>query len=77
MANAKKCDRCGKYYTDKDKKFTINGYSIYSIGLRTKQGYMELVYDLCDDCTKDLFHFLSNEPVVVGTEVFQEEVVME
>ena len=56
MANAKKCDRCGKYY-DKNKGVkSINGCFVRGIRLETSGSYMDL--DLCDSCISELYTFL-------------------
>jgi len=68
MSKAKKCDRCGKYYTDcKDMSLrhrdrTVNYITLGSI---YNSGY-GIAFDLCNDCVTELFEFLhiSNEPVI-------------
>lgn len=68
MSKAKKCDRCGKYYTDcKDMSLrhrdrTVNYITLGSI---YNSGY-GIDFDLCNDCVTELFEFLhiSNEPVI-------------
>ena len=56
MANAKKCDRCGKYY-DKNKGVkSINGCFVRGIRLETSGPYTDL--DLCDSCISELYTFL-------------------
>ena len=46
MANAKKCNRCGKYYDDIPKVKSINGYKVRGIKIFTSYGpYLKL--DLC------------------------------
>lgn len=68
MSKAKKCDRCGKYYTDcKDmflryKDRTVNYITLGSI---YNSGY-GIDFDLCNDCVTELFEFLhiSNEPII-------------
>lgn len=68
MSKAKKCDRCGKYYTDcKDmslryKDGTVNYITLGSI---YNSGY-GINFDLCNDCVTELFEFLhiSNEPII-------------
>lgn len=68
MSKAKKCDRCGKYYTDcKDMSLrhrdrTVNYITLGSI---YNSGY-GIDFDLCNDCVTELFEFLhiSNEPTI-------------
>lgn len=68
MSKAKKCDRCGKYYTDcKDMSLrhrdrTVNYITLGSI---YNSGY-GIDFDLCNDCVTELFEFLhiSNEPII-------------
>ena len=64
MADAKKCDRCGRYYDDessKDKNFKVNGETVYQIALINASDGRICEYDLCDQCARDLFHWLCNE----------------
>ena len=56
MANAKKCDRCGKYYDDIPKVKSINGCFVRGIKIFTSGPYMEV--DLCGDCIIDLYKFI-------------------
>ena len=68
MSKAKKCDRCGKYYTDcKDMSLrhrdrTVNYITLGSI---YNSGY-GIDFDLCNDCVTELFEFLhiSSEQVI-------------
>lgn len=69
MADAKLCDRCGKYYTEKDKMFQIHIGSTWG----GKLSYIKLLspnnreldsFDLCDDCAEDLWNWLCNEEEV-------------
>lgn len=67
MADAKKCDRCGKYYDDessKDKNFKVNGITVHKMALIDACDYPIHNYDLCDQCARDLFHWLCNEEKV-------------
>ena len=62
MSNAKKCDRCGKYYTDcKDTALRYKDHAINYITLWNRYNF-----DLCNDCVAELFEFLhiSNEPLI-------------
>lgn len=56
MSDAKKCDRCGKYYVRNKKTFncvTYKGVSVLQDNLRPP-----MWFDLCDDCITELFEFL-------------------
>lgn len=69
MADAKKCDRCGSYYDDgssKDKSFKVNGETVYQIALINSSDRRICEYDLCDQCTRDLFHWMCNEEVDIS-----------
>lgn len=56
MANALRCDRCGKFYATPIcvSDLRVNGYT---------HPYGDRWYDLCADCQKDLERFLKNEDV--------------
>lgn len=65
MADAKKCDRCGKFYVDKEKKFRIN-----SNGNKGIPSWIKIIniedtcithFELCEQCMKDLWRWLCNE----------------
>lgn len=63
MANAKKCDRCGRFYEepitpDLHLNRYIHGYGINEI-------------DLCPVCRTGLEMFLDNQPVVPTPEYLQ------
>ena len=68
MSNAKKCDRCGKYYTDcKDMSLRHRDRTVDYITLGSLyNGGRGIEFDLCNDCVAELFKFLhiSNEPVI-------------
>lgn len=53
MANAKKCDRCGTFYTAKCNPDLI--VKMYY------HGYGDLYYDLCPKCTAELEKWLKGE----------------
>lgn len=62
MANAKKCDKCGVYYTLDDRKFKINGRIPAYIDIYTRNSMIVASeIDLCEQCMKDLWHWLRNE----------------
>lgn len=51
--DAKKCDRCGKYYT---REKSNQQYLLCKRGL-----YNPIPFDLCDDCYDLLVKFFKNE----------------
>lgn len=61
MANAKKCDRCGKYYQLEEKKQTITGNTLCTIKLINRYGCDFRELDLCDDCAAGLWRWLFDE----------------
>ena len=60
MADAKKCDRCGKYYMDGEKRYTVDSFPVGCIKLMSVSEDCIDYYDLCDDCVKKLMVFLDN-----------------
>ena len=60
MANAMKCDRCGKLYesynTKKDNK-NINGFIQVNLDVDRKY-YSHGVTDLCPDCMKEFQNWM-------------------
>lgn len=62
MANAMKCDRCGKLYesynTKKDNK-NINGFIPVNLDVDRKY-YSHGVTDLCPDCMKEFQNWLKD-----------------
>lgn len=58
MADAKKCDRCGNFYIEKDKQSEINGLRVGYIKLYRSNGDYIKKYDLCDDCVTALLEFM-------------------
>lgn len=60
MANAMKCDRCGKLYesynTKKDSK-NINGFIPVNLDVDRKH-YSHGVMDLCPDCMKEFQNWM-------------------
>lgn len=52
MANAKRCDRCGKLF----ERAYVPDITIR----RYHHGYGETRYDLCDECQKKLEKFMNN-----------------
>ena len=61
MADAKKCDRCGGFYEEKDRSFKVNGCLASRVRILGTNGSFIGDYDLCDQCARDFFHFLCNE----------------
>ena len=68
MANAKKCDRCGNYYSMDEKNFKVNGATLYRVVLSSRYGSGIYEADLCDDCARDLWHWLCNDQEVDSVE---------
>lgn len=56
MADAKKCDRCGKFYITNEQEF--KGCSLK--GRRSNSP--SIFFDLCDECAGRLWNFL-NYPI--------------
>lgn len=68
MSNAKKCDRCGKYYTackDMSLRHRDQTVDYITLGSLYNSG-RGIEFDLCNDCVTELFKFLhiSNELVI-------------
>lgn len=61
MANAKRCDRCGKFYMNDDSKITIGGLYVDYISLISTGGSVIDRHDLCNDCVEHLLEWLDNE----------------
>lgn len=61
MANAYKCDRCGKYFND------YKGMREYPV-IATKYSGRYTWADLCEECKADLDLFMQNTPVLVNKE---------
>lgn len=73
MADALKCDRCGKYYDGNSKHKTfgrIIGGKLARICTTDTNGRQDKWFDLCDDCIYDLFNFMKGGKVI---EVPQQE----
>ena len=55
MADAKKCDRCGKYYI-------MNKQDFKGCSLRHQtSNSLSIFLDLCDDCIRKLWYFMHNQ----------------
>ena len=59
--NAKKCDRCGKFYTNEEKKFRIKDRVPATFDINSINGWNIGTWDLCEQCMKELWHWLCNE----------------
>ena len=70
MADAKKCDRCKKFYDVYDGIPFVNqnGNRYNCIDLRCEGYTMYHHFELCEDCQKALYSFLKNVPVEKKTE---------
>lgn len=78
MADAKKCDRCGRYYDKNDRYANPHQFDdsrtcaagpieveyMAKISIATKWRKIIAEYDLCDDCIRDLKYFMSNPPTI-------------
>ena len=65
MANAKKCDRCGKYYDKNESKLrgvsgNLVGVSFVRRDCNSYGCYVE-EKDLCDECIEEFKLFLKKE----------------
>ena len=62
MADAKKCDRCGKLYTNNTEKRVVDGFFspvvFSSISIITINNNIVRDIDLCDNCMDDLLTFI-------------------
>lgn len=75
MANAKKCDRCGKFYERYDTD--VNGFPANSLAVLKEATLDELLdraklrffIDLCPDCMNDFTKWL-NEPEDIQSDEF-------
>lgn len=66
MAEAKKCDRCGEFYTmgrwyDEVKEVDRGGYLRVFRSIRSDYDTRAKTYDLCPACENELMRFMSNE----------------
>ena len=66
MANAKKCDRCGKLYEDYDdiECNDVQVNRIDTIGYRPGERSISKSYDLCQDCCFDFARWLVDPELV-------------
>lgn len=68
MANARKCDRCGKLYEIYRGIPLIEGRNAYHALDLIDQKYDRKHCDLCQDCMQEVVYFLTNVPVEKKTE---------
>lgn len=62
MANALKCDRCGKLYEHyKGIRVESRGNDYCSMSLYTGDGWKRRDYDLCPECMTKLVEFIKNK----------------
>ena len=66
MANALKCDRCGKFYTEKEKNFIVPGDILEYIKIYAKNNVLIDIFDLCDDCAEELWNWLNDWRAVIS-----------
>lgn len=64
MSDAKKCDRCGKYYTpNRKKRCKYEGKEVGELHIRGLNGCeFALSADLCDQCALDILAFMHLNP---------------
>lgn len=61
MANARKCDRCGKLYEIYRGIPLMDGRNAYHALALIDQKYDRKHFDLCQDCMQQVVYFLNNE----------------
>ena len=69
--DAKRCDRCGAYYMEKDEIFDIPAKTVWMSGAHRVRNIVraDLVdssgeyktFDLCNNCAKQTFEFMKGE----------------
>lgn len=62
MSNAKKCDRCGKFYDFYEGLEYIPNQNLFNC--ITLYGEKSKIFDLCPSCMKSLFDWLDCEKIV-------------
>lgn len=60
MANANRCDRCGKFYVDGDFGEERPRYRVFDFSKSCYYANMDT--DLCPDCSKKLHEWMENKP---------------
>lgn len=70
MANAKKCDRCGEYYTPHFHKYDDWEVCVCDRTDFKDSDFAERVYpkDFCDDCHEKLIRFVLGEDLINDTQ---------
>ena len=61
MADAKRCDRCGKYYVQGEKKYKIKDKKITGVIARSLWDNDNIRWDLCDECVEAFDKFMKME----------------
>lgn len=61
MSDAKKCDRCGKFYDIYEPVDNAAGFRFVNKG-----GRLQETYDLCPNCMAELIHWLANPAVKIS-----------
>lgn len=62
MANAKKCDRCGRFYDFYEGiEFTAGANRYTYVVLASGESVNERRFDMCPDCMRQVIRFLHNE----------------
>ena len=70
MSKAKKCDRCGSFYSlEQDCRITIDDYA-----LGKSCGSEICVMDLCPDCCSELMGFLNDDQYIKKENVKNETI---
>lgn len=76
MADAKKCDRCGKYYTENKAVKSNNGSNgsrhVGGIISIDNKSYMDARFDLCDECVVEFFEKFINQEEINMDEDYRE-----
>ena len=57
----KRCDRCGKFYTENFNKYENYNTPIEQVGLLAENEMCLCYYDLCDCCVFELMEFLNEK----------------
>ena len=79
MADAKKCDRCGRFYIKKEKVFRYQDHIVHKVTTRYEQGmncFDFACWDLCDTCAESFINFMER-PELWERKKTQEEIESE
>lgn len=67
MSSAKKCDRCGNFYSENETrprkwcgKVVPNGVNMSIIVAKTNRNETDECFDLCDSCWDDFYKFMED-----------------